>query len=146
MTRFSMFVIAIATLTLLIVANSQTRKPRPPINRPPVTETQTDDQTRASHPRVSFRCVQSPATSSLILKVRNNGPDRLNADTTVYYYYRTPDSDMSVTGSHRVAGRLDKGAVFTIDAGGNHQSEITECGCALRPFTPVARTTRKASQ
>ena len=60
--------------------------------------------------------------------------------------YRTPDSDMSVTGSQRLAGRLDKGAVFTIDAGGNPQTEITECGCALRPFTPVARTTRKASQ
>ena len=99
-----------------------------------------------SAPRVSFRCVKSNSTSALILKVRNNGPDRLNQNTTVYYYYRTPASDMSITGSHRLDAPLDKGEVFSIEAGANPQTEITECGCALRPFIPVARTTRKASQ
>ena len=97
-------------------------------------------------PRVSFRCVKSNSTSALVLKVRNNGPDRLNQNTTVYYYYRTPASDVSITGSHRLDARLDKGGVFSIDAGTDPQTEVTECGCALRPFIPTARTTRKASQ
>jgi hypothetical protein len=99
-----------------------------------------------SAPRVSFRCVKTSSTSALILKVRNNGPDRLDQGTTVYYYYRTPASEMSITGSHRLDARLDKGGVFSIEAGANAQTEITECGCALRPFIPTARTTRKASE
>ncbi len=145
MIRLSIFGAAALALAFLIIANSQTRKPWPTNNRLRVTETETGSHT-PSTPRVRFRCAKDSSTATLILDVRNNGPDRLSAGTTVYYYYRTPDSDMSITGSHLLAARLDKGGIFSIKLGDNAQTRITECGCSLRRFTPTARTaTKKAS-
>jgi len=98
-----------------------------------------------SGPRVTFRCAQDQSTKSPALKVRNDGPDRLNAGTTIYYFYRTPASDMSIVGSQVLESRLDKGGIFTIKVG-DAQTQITECGCALRRFIPTARTTRKVAR
>lgn len=139
---FSIFVAATLLSAFLIVANSQSRKPRPPTNKPPVTETRIDTESHTT-PRVTFRCAKKTSTSELLLNVRNDGPDPLDAGTTVYYYYRTPDSDMSITGSDQLATRLDKGGIFSIHLGDNAQIKITECGCSLKRFVPTAKTTTK---
>jgi hypothetical protein len=94
-----------------------------------------------STPHVSFRCRQGTSTSALSLDVRNEGPDRLNAGTKVYYYYRTPQSVMSITGSHILHTRLDKGDIFSVPLSDDSQTPITECGCSLNPIRPTARTT-----
>jgi hypothetical protein len=97
----------------------------------------------AAGPRVTFRCAQDHSSKSPALKVRNDGPDRLNAGTVIYYFYRTPASDMSIVGSHVLESRLDKGGIFTISLGGRSATEITECGCSLRRIIPTARTTER---
>ena|SRR5215467_9450204 len=104
-----------------------------------------DNQSRTT-PRVRFRCAQNASKSELLLEVRNDGPDPVEAGTTVYYYYRPPDSDMSITGSDQLATRLEKGGIFSIRVGDNAQTKITECGCSLKRFVPTAKTsTKKAS-
>jgi hypothetical protein len=102
--------------------------------------------TAASGPRVSFRCAQDHTAKSLTLKVRNEGPDRLAAGTTVYYFYLTPASDMSLVGSQVLESQLDKGGIFTINVAGDAETQISECGCSLRRLIPTARTTERKSR
>ncbi|HYW73740.1 MAG TPA: hypothetical protein VE961_22140 [Pyrinomonadaceae bacterium] len=131
-------------LAFMMAASGQSRKPRPPINRPPVTETEAKSNA-SSNPRVSFRCAKDKSVMDLILDVRNNGPDGLSAGATIYYYYRTPTSDMSIVGSQQLEQKLDKGGIFSIKLGSDAQTRITECGCSLKRFIPTARTSTQKS-
>ena len=144
--RISLIIAAAFALSGAIIANSQSpqsRKPRPPINKPPVTEEQTVTSNR---PRVRFQCQQNSSAAALVIDVRNDGPDSLTQGTTVFYFYRTPESDMSITGSHQLASRLDKGGIFSVRLADNAQTHITECGCGLKRFIPTARTTTQKAK
>lgn len=87
-------------------------------------------------PHVHFTCRQSSSGSGLVLGIRNDGPDTLPAGTVVYYFYATPQSAMTITGSHTLDANLSKGEFFMMTLSGDSQAKITACGVALKPFRP----------
>jgi hypothetical protein len=88
-------------------------------------------------PHVHFTCRQGNSDSTtLVLGIRNDGPDTLLAGTIVYYFYATPQSALTITGSHTLDANLPKGGVFKVILSGDSQTKITACGGSLKPFKP----------
>jgi hypothetical protein len=85
---------------------------------------------------VHFTCRQGSSDSGLVLGVINDGPDTLPEGTVVYYFYATPQSALTITGSHTLDADLPKGGVFKVTLSDASQTKITACGCSLKPFKP----------
>lgn len=81
---------------------------------------------------VSFKCGKYTNTRTLMLRMRNNGPDTIPAGTRLYYYYYTPNEQTVKTHGFNAANDLPKGKIFDVLVPAPPSTQVSRCGCSLK--------------